>query len=197
MTLLTDIGFDRKYVGRGHPFEFFSKILEEKPNDSAILFRLGEIYSTQLRDYRLALNFYGKYKEVKGNKLDKDDPVHSRIQTTKAKLDMAEQLAKEQQEQERLQRIAEEKKRKTLEEAKKQEKSGSSETKKKLDDLIQDNEQITNEVNKDSSNSASTAEEKKETAQAPEKSKKTLQKKNSSEKASKGKDSKPSSPKSE
>lgn len=118
----------------------FEKVLAENPGDTRVLFALGEVYNSFLHDYAKAVAYYEKYKARKGSSLQSSDPVHNRLQAAKAKMQMAEQIRKDEEMQRK--KEEEEKKRK-LEEAKKSQatEKGKGESEKKIQDLLKDDEE--------------------------------------------------------
>mgnify|MGYP006281197431 FL=1 len=136
-------GMAYAYYGVGDAkkaIELFTKVLEREPQNSDILFKMGEVYNKQLRDYENAIAYYERYKQAKGRQLDRKDPVHNRIKIAKTKLQMATQLRQQEAEEERRRRKEEDEKRRQALEETKRDKDAGKEGQKKLGDLIKDDE---------------------------------------------------------
>ena len=110
----------------------FEKIIRKHPDDERAIFVMGEIYYTFLHDYKNAISYYQRYKAKKGSALQASDPVNNRLQAATAKLQMAAQLKKEDEEAKR----KEEARKKALEKSKAESASKKKADKEKLREML-------------------------------------------------------------
>jgi tetratricopeptide (TPR) repeat protein len=91
--------------------ELLTKVIERKPDDAKSVYVLGVIHDTYLQAYAKAVTYYERYKSMKGNTIQPSDPVFTRLEAVKARMQMDAQAkaeeAKQKKEEEEKRKVSE------------------------------------------------------------------------------------------
>ena len=131
------------YFGSGNAdkaIEYFKKVNQADPKDLKILFNLGECFYTYKHDYQQAIKYYRVYKVKMGSALESSDIVHNRIQMAETKLQMAEQVKKDEEAAQAEARRKEEERKKALERTKQEEETEKKRREEKVRELLKSQE---------------------------------------------------------
>jgi tetratricopeptide (TPR) repeat protein len=115
----------------------FNQLLETKPDNLEAIFITGEIYYKFLRDFKNAVKYYKEYKKGKGSKLGKEHEVHNRLTTATAKLEMSQQMLKDEEEQKKKEELE---RKKALDKTKQEEAAQKKEGEAKLEGILKEEE---------------------------------------------------------